>query len=59
MTDSSTPATKINVDVDKGVVTLRGDVKSRDAKTEAERDAKSIDGVKRVNNRLQVSTAEK
>jgi len=59
MTDSSTPATKINVDVDNGVVTLRGDVKSRDAKTEAERDAKSIDGVKRVNNRLQVSTAEK
>jgi osmotically-inducible protein OsmY len=57
MADPDTPFTKINVDVDNGVVTLRGDVKSREAKSEAERLAKSVDGVKRVSNRLQVRTA--
>ena len=52
--DASTPARKINVDVKNNVVTLRGQVESLEAKTEAERIAKETDGVKRVNNLLKV-----
>jgi osmotically-inducible protein OsmY len=50
-----TPERKINVDVDNGVVTLRGTVDTAEARTEAERVAVETDGVKRVNNQLKVS----
>jgi osmotically-inducible protein OsmY len=56
ISDATTPARKINVDVMNNVVTLRGKVESAKAKTEAERIAKETEGVKRVNNLLKVST---
>jgi len=52
--DKDTPARKINVDVENGVVTLRGDVSTAAAKDEAERIAKDTEGVKRVRNLLKV-----
>jgi hyperosmotically inducible protein len=55
--DKDTPERKINVDVDHGVVTLRGAVNTPEQKQEAERIAKETDGVKRVNNLLKVSKA--
>ena len=52
--DSDTPARKINVDVVKNVVTLRGKVDSAAAREEAVRIAKETEGVKRVNDLLVV-----
>ena len=52
--NSETPARKINVDVVNGVVTLGGAVETATAKEEAERVAKTTDGVKRVRNLLKV-----
>ena len=52
VTDKDTPARKINVDVVDGVVTLRGQVGTADAKAEAARIAMETDGVKRVRNQL-------
>ena len=45
----------INVDVDKGVVTLTGTVASAAQKTRAEAVAKSVEGVTSVKNMLKVS----
>ena len=53
--DSKTPERKINVDVVKGVVTLRGTVDNTAARTEAESQAKATDGVKSVVNQLKVA----
>ena len=47
----------INVDVDKGVVTLTGTVASAAQKTRAEAVAKSVDGVTGVKNQLKVQAA--
>ena len=47
----------INVDVDKGVVTLTGTVASAAQKTRAETVAKSVEGVTGVKNQLKVQTA--
>lgn len=52
--DATTPERKINVDVVDGAVTLRGDVDTAEAKTDAERIAKETDGVKKVTNQLRV-----
>jgi osmotically-inducible protein OsmY len=46
----------INVDVDKGVVTLTGTVASAAQKTRAETVAKSVEGVTGVKNQLKVQT---
>ena len=54
LADEHTPATDINVDTERGVVTLFGTVPSRDAKAAAEADARKVDGVKRVVNELEV-----
>ena len=54
VSDSSTPARKINVDVVNKVVTLRGDVESIAGKEEAGRIAKETDDVKAVRNLLRV-----
>jgi len=54
ISNSETPARKINVDVVDGVVTLRGVVETATAKVEAERVTKTTDGVKRVRNLLKV-----
>jgi osmotically-inducible protein OsmY len=53
--DLKTSERKINVDVDKNVVTLRGTVDSAQHKQEAERIARETDGVKQVNNQLRIS----
>ena len=44
----------INVDVDKGVVTLTGTVASAAQKARAQQIVKSVEGVKRVKNRIRV-----
>ena len=46
----------IDVDVSKGVVTLKGTVKSAAARTKAVSIAKATDGVKSVKNLLTVAT---
>ena len=55
--NSTTPERKINVDVVNNVVTLRGTVNSNEQKAEAERVAKSTEGVKSVKNQLKVNPA--
>lgn len=57
--NSTTPERKINVDVVKSVVTLRGTVDSADEKVAAEKIAKDTDGVKSVVNQLKVAPAPK
>lgn len=49
--------TRINVDTDRSVVTLKGTVQSMEEKIRAENLARQIDGVKRVNNNLSVQSA--
>ena len=56
--DTQTPERKINVDVVDGAVTLRGQVDTAEAKSEAERVAKETDGVKKVTNQLKVMPAK-
>jgi hyperosmotically inducible periplasmic protein len=46
--------TKINVDSDKGVVTLKGEVDSADTKRRAEEVARRVSGVSSVKNELKV-----
>src|SRR2546427_6900838 len=58
ISDTQTPERKINVDVVEGEVTLRGQVDTAEAKTEAERLAKETDGVKKVMNQLKVVPAK-
>ena len=45
----------VSVDVTNGVVTLAGEVPNEEVRREAEAEARSVDGVIRVNNNLQVS----
>jgi len=53
--DTKTPERKINVDVVNNMVTLRGMVNTAEQKAEAERIAKTTEGVKGVKNLLKVS----
>ena len=57
--DTKTPERNINVDVVEGAVTLRGNVDTAEAKTEAERVAKETEGVKKVTNQLKVVATNK
>src|SRR5690349_12851722 len=59
ITNSTTPERKINVDVVKNVVTLRGTVDSAEEKAAAEKVAKDTDGVTKVLNQLKVAPAAK
>jgi osmotically-inducible protein OsmY len=52
--NKATPAHKINVDVVKKDVTLRGEVESAEARVEAARIAGETEGVRRVRNLLRV-----
>lgn len=52
--NSETPARDINVDTMGGAVTLFGSVPTAQAKTAAEAEVKKVDGVKSVENHLQV-----
>lgn len=45
----------VDINVTNGVVTLAGEVPNAEVKAEAEKEAMSVKGVKRVNNNLQVS----
>lgn len=52
--DPDVAATNIDVDAQDGVVTLSGTVKTSAARQEAERIARSVDGVRSVRNELKV-----
>jgi osmotically-inducible protein OsmY len=54
VTDADTPQRKINVDVVNNVVTLRGVVNTAGQKMEAERIAKTTEGVKKVVSQLKI-----
>lgn len=54
--DPDTAAINIDVDAQDGVVTLSGVVKSSAARQEAERIARSVDGVRSVRNELKVQS---
>lgn len=57
--NSTTPERKINVDVVKNVVTLRGNVDTAEEKAAAEKVAKETEGVTKVVNQLKVAPAAK
>lgn len=57
--DKETKARQINVETRNGVVQLNGFVDTTAARTEAEKIALSTDGVKKVENNLQVRTADR
>ena len=46
--------TKIGVETSNNVVSLTGEVDSKDQKEKAEKIAKQVNGVKRVDNKLQI-----
>ena len=46
--------TRIKVETSNNVVSLTGEVDSKDQKERAEKIAKQVNGVKRVNNKLQI-----
>lgn len=54
MGEGNFPGSSLNVDVDNGVVTLRGSVGTREERTKAAQIATDITGVKSVRNRLVV-----
>jgi hyperosmotically inducible protein len=56
--DSRTPATEINVDTVDGTVTLFGMVPTADSKSAAQEVVQSVSGVKRVENKLEIVTAQ-
>ena len=47
---------RINVDTDRGVVTLNGVVRSAEEQSRAEELARQVDGVTKVNNNLQLQS---
>lgn len=55
--DRDTAAKDIHVETQNGVVHLNGAVTSMAEKDKAEQDARSIEGVKDVNNKLKVASA--
>lgn len=57
--DPTAKAYQINVDTNEGVVQLNGFVDSQDNKQAAERIAKAVDGVKRVDNNLTVGDKDR
>jgi hyperosmotically inducible protein len=46
--------TRISVETNNNIVMLTGEVESKDEKERAERIAKQVDGVKRVENKLEI-----
>lgn len=55
--DSALAGRQININANKGVVTLSGNVNSDAERTQASNDAAQVDGVKQVLNNLQVAQA--
>jgi osmotically-inducible protein OsmY len=58
-TDRFSNIVNVDVNVTNGVVTLAGEVPNAQVKSEAEAEARSVKGVKRVVNNLQVSNPPK
>jgi hyperosmotically inducible protein len=58
-TDPTAKAYQINVDTANGVVQLNGFVDSQDGKQAAERVARSVDGVTRVRNNLEIKGGDR
>lgn len=54
--DKASNFTRINVDTERGVVTLNGVVQTVADKSRAEELARQVDGVTRVNNNLQIES---
>ena len=54
LADKQLKATKVSVETTQGVVKLSGAVDSKDQETQAVRDANQVNGVKSVNDLLQV-----
>lgn len=54
--DKASNFTRINVDTDRGVVTLNGVVQTVEDKSRAEDLARKVDGVTKVNNNLQIES---
>lgn len=52
--DPAVFAARLRVEADRGFVTLRGTVRSKEAKTIAEKITRSVPGVVRVTNRLTI-----
>ena len=52
--DKDTSAMAVNVDTDKGYVTLKGEVKSASERDKAAQLARNVEGVRGVNNNLAV-----
>src|SRR5688572_21447884 len=52
--DRDVSATAVNVDTDKGVVTLKGQVRSDSERSKAAQLARGVDGVKSVQNNLTI-----
>ena len=52
--DPGVSALKVNVDTDKGYVTLKGEVKDSNEREKAAQLARNVEGVKGVNNNLTV-----
>jgi osmotically-inducible protein OsmY len=56
ISNPKTPARNINIDVVQGVVILSGRVSNAEEKSEAEKLARNTDGVKSVENRLEIGS---
>ena len=57
--DKAANLTRISVETTNNVVSLTGQVDSKDQKERAEKIAKQVNGVKRVNNKLRIKEKEK
>lgn len=55
LADPDISSLKINVDTDKGVVRLKGEVKSMALRKKAESIARDVEGVKKVDNQLVIT----
>jgi osmotically-inducible protein OsmY len=53
--DRAVNLTRVDVDTNRGVVSLNGTVRSAEEKSHVERLAREVDGVKRVINNLEVA----
>ena len=54
--DKASNFTRINVDTERGVVTLNGVVRTVEEKSRAESLARMVEGVSKVNNNLQIQS---
>ncbi|HJR75825.1 MAG TPA: BON domain-containing protein [Nitrospiraceae bacterium] len=57
--DRAANFTRVDVDTDRGVVSLSGVVPSADQKSRAEELARQVNGVTRINNNLQIQSSNR